>query len=99
MKIMHTLALASFTAALALSGAAFAVEASSTLSGMQDESGMATLGVDIRGVDASNMDSFMAGIPAESQASVKKGCETVVANQANQNPTVLGFCQALTGKM
>ena len=102
MKIAHTLALASFAAALAFSGAAFAAGASSTTGtqgGIQDETGLTTLGVDISKVDLSKTDDFMASISADQQAGVKKGCETVVANQANQNATVLSFCQKLTGKM
>ena len=102
MKISHTLVLASFAASLAFSGAAFAAEASSTTGtqgGIQDETGLTTLGVDISKVDLNKMDAFMASITPDQQASVKKGCDTVVANQANQNHAVLSFCQKLTGKM
>ena len=99
---MKVIAFASI-AMLALSGAAFAAESTSsttgTQGGIQDETGLTTLGVDISKVDLNKMDEFMASITAEQQDSVKKGCETVVANQANQNHTVLSFCQKLTGKM
>jgi hypothetical protein len=57
---------------------------------------MSTLGIDITQYDAAK---GMAAIPADQQAKVQSGCDTVIANQANQNAAVLSFCQKLTGKM
>lgn len=98
-----TLVLASFAGILALSGAAFAQDAttpatsgSDTTGGVADDTGMSTLGIDITQYDAAK---GMAGIPADQQAQVQAGCDTVIANQANQNAAVLSFCQKLTGKM
>ncbi len=74
---------------------------SDTKGGLQDDTGMATLGVDISaaGSTKSEIDTFVAALPADQAEKVKTGCDTVVANQDNQNPKVLSFCQAVTGKM
>jgi hypothetical protein len=101
-----TLVLASVAGLLALSGAALAQDATNstnpatsgnnTTGGVADDTGMSTLGIDISQYDAAK---GMAGIPADLQAKVQSGCETVIADQANQNASVLSFCQKLTGKM
>ena len=104
----RTLVLASFAGLLTLSGAAFAEDATVTAAaatdatagaktgGVADDTGMSTLGIDITQYDAAK---GMAAIPADQQAKVQSGCDTVIANQANQNAAVLSFCQKLTGKM
>ena len=98
-----TLVLASFAGLLAFSGAAFAQDAntnappanSETPGGLEDDTGMATLGINIQDYDAAQ---GLEAIPADLRDKVQSGCETVVANQANQNAAVLSFCQKLTGQ-
>ncbi len=96
MKIAHIVSAASLATMLVFSGAAIAANTNDT-----DHNGMKSLGIDISsaGSTPESIKTFMASLTPDQAAKVKTGCETVVANQANQVAEVLSFCQAYTGKM
>ena len=94
----------SLVAALAIGGSALAenvtTNGSSPDSNSANDTGMATLGLDITGAGNTPADvhSFVAGLSTDQQSGIKNGCQSIATNPTNANPAVVSFCQNLNAQ-
>lgn len=90
----------SLIAVLATGGSALAASGSATDSGGANDTGMASLGVDITGAGNTpdSVSTFVAGLSAEQQTGVRNGCQSIAANPAKASPQVASFCTNLNGQ-
>jgi hypothetical protein len=71
-----------------------------TKSGIQDRNGRMTLGVDISraGSTPTKVRRFLVRLPADAASKVRTGCATVMVDQTNYHPALVGFCTVLPQK-
>jgi hypothetical protein len=89
----------SVVAVLAVGGSALAANAT-TNGSANDDTGMASLGVDITGAGNTpdSVNSFVAGLSTVQQSGLRNGCQGIAADPTNANPKVVSFCTNLNGQ-
>lgn len=107
MKTINALKIASVAAMLAIAGPAIAQDAnppvaqdepgSPNTDPLTDETGMASLGIDISaaGTSPESVQAFLATLAPDVQTKVMNGCATINQDSTTVNARVASFCQAL----
>ena len=94
----------SLVAVLAIGGSALAANVTTngaaTDSGSANDTGMASLGVDITGAGdtPASVHSFVASLSTDQQSGVKNGCQHIAADPTNASPKVVSFCDNLNAQ-
>lgn len=94
----------SLAAALAIGGSALAANVTTNgvapASNSANDTGMASLGVDITGAGntPASVHSFVASLSTDQQSGIKNGCQRIATDPTNASPNVVSFCDNLNAQ-